>query len=376
MDKQPKNSFDIIKTANQEMLDYFNDAFLKQLEEIQSIKTQAFEIDIKIDELEKTKDLYSFKSNSRKSVFTPIINDGADVERGRIIENQIDDLSEVKISLNTRLRTLEHSLNILKKRLSILNDAEAAINEITDLYSSMSNADSDYSEEGFEFIEQEPVDSFSTHGCNILMQDAFDKAFLATLLDKNIKDGLVGINNKLEMISYLLGTDVGRAKLTLQEIIHNSKQILDSINDIENKLDYNIDSTKSIWAQLDDLIMQLRDIHPECIIDANINCNDYELNIHPVYSINTIKLINIFMDNIFKHANANQIDLDVCISSSNIDVCISDNGIGISSDYMSKSPWYSSIHKAKEIVYLLEGSIDISGDLIDGTKIKFNIPIK
>ena len=82
------------------------------------------------------------------------------------------------------------------------------------------------------------------------------------------------------------------------------------------------------------------------------------------------------MDNIFKHANANQIDLDVCISSSNIDVCISDNGIGISSDYMSKSPWYSSIHKAKEIVYLLEGSIDISGDLIDGTKIKFNIPIK
>lgn len=376
MDKQSANNLDIIQAANKEMLDYFNDAFLKQLEEIQSIKTQAFEIDIKIDELEKTKDIYSFKSNSRKSVFTPIINDGADVERGKIIESQINDLSEVKISLNTRLRSLELSLSILKKRLAILNDAEAAINNLSELYSSISSSDSDYSEDGFEFIEQEPVDSFSSHGCNILMQDAFDKAYLSTLIDKNIKDGLIGINNKLEMISYLLGTDIGRAKLTLQEIIHSSKQILDSIDDIDTKLDYNIDSTKSIWTQLDDLIMILRDSHPECIIDTNVNYTDYELNLHPVYSINTIKLINIFMDNIFKHANANQIDLDVYISSSSIDVSISDNGIGISSDYMTKSPWYSSIHKAKEIIYLLEGSIDISGDLIDGTKVKFNIPVK
>ena len=52
--EESKENFKKIKSANQMMLDYFNKSFLSQLEDIQNLKTQIFEIDIKIDELDKT----------------------------------------------------------------------------------------------------------------------------------------------------------------------------------------------------------------------------------------------------------------------------------------------------------------------------------
>ena len=58
--EESKENFKKIKSANQMMLDYFNKSFLSQLEDIQNLKTQIFEIDIKIDELDKTKDIYAF----------------------------------------------------------------------------------------------------------------------------------------------------------------------------------------------------------------------------------------------------------------------------------------------------------------------------
>ena len=130
MEKQAMTYIESIRVANKEMLDYFNDSFLNALEDIQDLKTQAFEIDIKIDELEKTKDLYAFKSSSKKSVFSPSANDGIDNERGRIIDTQIQDLLGIKETLGLKIRSTERSLESLKKRLQVLSDAEAAIKEI------------------------------------------------------------------------------------------------------------------------------------------------------------------------------------------------------------------------------------------------------
>lgn len=377
MENTPNGNLEAVKTANKEMLDYFNNEFLKHLEDIQAIKTQAFEIDIKIDELEKTKDIYAFKTNSKRSVFTPIINDDMGDMRSKIIDDQINGLNDVRESLQTKLRSLESTLAALKQRLATLNAAEDAIKSLEDIVSPYSETSAAQSaDDGFEFIEAPPKDDFSLHGYNILMQDAFEKAYLAALIDKNIKDGITGVNNKLEMISYLLGTDISRARLTIREIIHNSRQILDSIDDIEEKMNSRTDSTKSILTLIDEFVMEQRDNHPECIIDAEIECTDYEISLHPVFSINTIKLLNIFFDNIFKHSNANKIEFKLCLTPNIVDIYIKDNGIGIPPDYLAKSPWYSSLHKAHEIVYLLCGKLDISGSEDSGTAVRFSFNVQ
>lgn len=377
MENTPNCNFEAVKTANKEMLDYFNDEFLKHLEDIQAIKTQAFEIDIKIDELEKTKDIYAFKTNSKRSVFTPTISDDMGDMRSKIIDDQINGLHDVRESLQAKLRSLESTLATLKQRLATLNAADDAIKSLESTIAPYSEtAASESADEGFEFVNDSPKEDSASHGYNILMQDAFEKAYLSTLMDKNIKDGIIGVNNKLEMLTYLLGTDISRAKLTVKEILHNSRQILDSAKDIEGKMNYHIDSSKPILTLIDEFIMKQRDNHPECIIDAGIECTDYEISLHPVFSINTIKLLDIFFDNIFRHSNANNIEFKLCLTPNIIDICIKDNGIGISPDYLAQSPWYSSLHRAHEIIYLLCGKLDISNDEDSGTTVRFSFHIQ
>lgn len=208
------------------------------------------------------------------------------------------------------------------------------------------------------------------------MHDAFDKAFLSTLLERNLKNNILSMTNKLELLTYLLGTDISRAKLTLREIIANSKDLSSSVDDISERLNRNIDSGNSLWTQVDDFIMFKREKNPEYLIEANVECSDYELKIHPVFVINTLKLMDIFFDNIFKHSNANNINFKLEITPNAIECEISDNGTGISDNYLSTSPWYSSLHKAHEIIYLLDGTLNISGDITMGTCVRFGFPIQ
>lgn len=373
MDTNNITDLELISSANKEMLDYFNSRFLEKLEEIQSIKTQSFEIDIKIDELEKTKDVYAFKSNSRKSVFTPNINDDSDNVRGQIIDKQIEDLRSVQEGLITKLRSKELKLNALKRRLNTLNQAQDALKRISPDTIKYLNQEG---EEGFEFIETDSDSkSHLRHGHNILMQDAFDKAYLTTLLDRNLKNNILGMTNKLELLTYLLGTDISRAKLTLKEAIANTKDISSSIDDITQRLNKGIDSGKALWSQIDEFIMTRRELNPEYLIEANVTCSDYEMSIHPVFVINTLVLLDIFFDNIFKHSNANKINFSLSITPNTIDCELTDNGTGISDNYLNTSPWYSSLHKAHEIIYLLGGTLNINGDITSGTCIRFSFPI-
>ncbi|MGN0436296.1 MAG: hypothetical protein ACI4D8_06700 [Wujia sp.] len=376
MDSQPKTKMDIIQEANKEMLDYFNKTFFEQLEEIQSLKTQVFEIDIKIEEYEKTRNIYAFKSSSKKSVFSPMNTDNIEDERSQIIDSQIKDLKDVKITSINKIKALELSINQLKKRLKTLNEASSAIEDFKETFPEEEIAGTSEAKEDFEFIEDDTATLESAHGYNILMQEAFNNTYLATLLDKRVKDGIASINHKLDMLSYLFTTDVPRAKLTIKEIKQSSEHILSALDDIHNYLDENIDTSKPIWSLLDDYIMQIREAHPECLVEVNIECNDYDINLHPIFTINLIKLLDIFFDNAFKHSNANCITFRAGISQNVIDVVIQDNGIGIASNYLEQSPWYSSLHKAHETIYLLNGSLDITGDLMGGTKIRFNFPVK
>lgn len=374
MDSNNKTDLEIICGANKEMLDYFNSRFLEKLEEIQELKTQSFEIDIKIDELEKTKDIYAFKSNSRKSVFTPNINDDTENVRGQIIDQQIEELRQLQESLGTKLRGKEIKLNALKRRLNTLNQAQDALKRVSPeaLRSSTS-----LEEDGFEFVES-ATDSKShiSHGHNILMQDAFDKAYLSTLIERHIKNPLLSMSNKLELLTYLLGTDISRAKLTLKEVISNSKDVTASVDDIDERLNKSIDSGKPLWSQADEFIMTRREKYPEYIIDASVECSDYELSVHPVFVINTLVLMDIFFDNIFKHSSANNINFKLGITPNTIECEISDNGIGISDNYLITSPWYSGLHKAHEIIYLLGGTLTINGDITKGTSVRFVFPIQ
>ena len=165
-------------------------------------------------------------------------------------------------------------------------------------------------------------------------------------------------------------------KGALTSFEYNSKKILDSVNDIEAKLSTQFDSSKPLLGQLEEYIMEKREANPKFLIESNLEYTDYELALHPVFSINLFRLLEIFFDNIFKHADANKINFDLSLSQNVIEVLISDNGVGIDSDYLTKSPWYSSLHKAHETIYLLNGNLNITKGEDKGTTVKFRFPIQ
>ncbi len=375
MDIAQIKNIEIIQAANKDMLDYFNKKFLDDLEEIQLLKTKIFEIDIKIEELMKRKDIYSFKHTSRKNVFSPIASDNMQEEHSKQIDIQIADHQEVKQTLITKMRGLEHSLSYLKNRLTTLNEAASAIDSVMADYSDEAKQEAKAMDE-FEFVEEAADEGALSHGYNILMQNAFDDAYLSTLIDKNIKENISGIKHKLDMLSYLITTDASRAKLTLGEIKQASDTTLRHVNDIYQMLAEGVDTAKPIWSLIDDFIMNMREAHPECIITANVECSDYDTNLHPVFTINLFKLLNIFFDNVFKHSNANNLDFSISLSQNVVDVVLVDNGVGIDVNYLTKSPWYSSLHKAHEIIYLLGGNLNISGNLLSGTMVRFQFPVQ
>ena len=53
MDISTTENLKTVRDSNQEMLDYFNGLYVAKLEQIQSLKTEQFELKIKIDELMK-----------------------------------------------------------------------------------------------------------------------------------------------------------------------------------------------------------------------------------------------------------------------------------------------------------------------------------
>ena len=369
-----KEKYQKIRSANQTMLDYFNKAFLAQLEDIQNLKTQIFEIDIKIDELDKTKDIYAFKSNSRKSVFSPVTNDGVDTERNKIIQEQIKDLQSVKETLTLKLRSMELQLNKLRQYLEALNDAEDALSSFEPRFTT---DDPDHTDNyGFTFLQDDAKEDISAHGYNILMLDAYDRALTQTILDKNIRTGLESMESKLDMINYLIGTDVGRAKLTIQEILHNTKQLIHNVDDMSDNLNRFSNSNKPLKEQLEIYLNKFKQKNPKLDITASVETPDAGISYHPVFNINFMRLIQIFFDNIAAHADASKVTLQASLMPNTLEVILKDDGVGIKENFMTDSPWYSSLHKAKEILYMLCGRLDISGDAISGTTVKFSFPIQ
>jgi two-component system sensor histidine kinase DegS len=166
-------------------------------------------------------------------------------------------------------------------------------------------------------------------------------------------------------------SDVNRAAVTLSEIQASNTALTKAVEAIINNLNNNIDTDESICTLLDDTIFEYKEKHPECVIEADIDCQEEEPFIPEIITINLIYVIRELLDNAFKHSNANRIIINIFISETLIDVSINDNGVGIDSNYNHLSPWYSGLHKIQEIIHLLNGQIKIEGDIISGTTVHF-----
>jgi two-component system sensor histidine kinase DegS len=370
----------LVHSSNQEMLDYFNDEYVEKLKQFQNLTTEQFELNVRIDELEKTLEVYSFKNSSGHNVFSPFsTSTTSQQDKSSQIEGQLHDLKESRISIDSKITVLQKDIEMLKHRLNLLTNANHSLDKMLEELCAeeaaaeaedMENEPGNDSENDLD----EDVDNnipMINHGINILRLQKYDKDNMAKKISSTIKELADSNNHKLESLSWLIKSDINRAKVTLSEIKDTNVALSKAVETIITNLDNNIDTEESICTLLDDTILEYKDKHPECVIESDIDCQEEEPFIPEIITINLIYIIRELLDNAFKHSNASRIIINIFVSEKLIDVSINDNGVGIDSNYNHLSPWYSGLHRIQEIIHLLNGQIKIEGDIINGTTVHF-----
>lgn len=374
MDISTTENLKTVRDSNQEMLDYFNGLYVAKLEQIQSLKTKQFELKIKIDELMKTLEVYSFKNSAGHNVFSPFsTTTTTQEEKAAQIEQELKELNASDAELTANIHSLQADADELKSRITLLHTAtrklDTFLDELADEFTKESTAleDDESTEENLPVIN---------HGFNILRLKKYDQDKLVQTLHTDILDQLDRTRHTLDSLSWLIKSDINRATVTLDELIERIISMKDSLNAVLSGLTGDIDTSVPLETLLRDTIFRYKDTHPECVIESDIDCPDASIEIPEIIKISLIRILCECLDNVYKHANANRIDINIQILSDQISVHINDNGIGIDENYSHTSPWNSGLHRIQELIYLLNGQLKIDGDIISGTDIRFSIPVE
>lgn len=374
MDISTTENLKTVRDSNQEMLDYFNGLYVAKLEQIQALKTKQFELNIKIDELMKTLEVYSFKNSAGHNVFSPFsTTTTTQEEKAAQIEQELKELNASDAELTANIHSLQADADELKSRITLLHTAtrklDTFLDELADEFTKESTAleDDESTEENLPVIN---------HGFNILRLKKYDQDKLVQTLHTDILDQLDRTRHTLDSLSWLIKSDINRATVTLDELIERTISMKDSLNAVLSGLTGDIDTSVPLETLLRDTIFRYKDTHPECVIESDIDCPDASIEIPEIIKISLIRILCECLDNVYKHANANRIDINIQILSDQISVHINDNGIGIDENYSHTSPWNSGLHRIQELIYLLNGQLKIDGDIISGTDIRFSIPVE
>ena len=112
--------FEEIIKSNEEMLSYFTNKSNQLLRSVQNYQTELFEINIRLDELYRTKNVYYPSTNSRKNVFSPLMKMNEKDEKDSELTSQIEDLKLVKKTLENKLAEEENAIRAISAKLSSL----------------------------------------------------------------------------------------------------------------------------------------------------------------------------------------------------------------------------------------------------------------
>ena len=123
--------FKYVVDAHEETLTYFNKLFSQHEAKLQEYKAKLFEQNIKLDELNRTKNVYSQGNDFRKNVFSPIPEKKSENDKESKIIEEIQSLTESQDFYEQRIEEETAYLRNIAKRINRLIKAKKVIQKIT-----------------------------------------------------------------------------------------------------------------------------------------------------------------------------------------------------------------------------------------------------
>lgn len=201
-----------------------------------------------------------------------------------------------------------------------------------------------------------------------------DRQRIARDLHDTSLQNLAHLTHMIELSKMYIDKDPVQAKLELESINRNIKDIIDDIRNTVFDLRPMSFDDLGYAEMMGNFVEKLRNRY-----NRNV-----ELHIDPVSETNRTVVITLYRVirelclNAMEHSQCDLLKIQISEDpvNKNINVMIKDNGIGFDADeVLSKRRNHYGLHIVKERVNMIGGTINIVSDKNEGTKITISVPI-
>ncbi len=212
-----------------------------------------------------------------------------------------------------------------------------------------------------------------SYALKVIEEQEKEKQQLAT----RINDSTVSIINnmiyKCDMCTRIIDVDATRAKLELEILTKELKDMQDNIKNIVFQLKPADYSDVNLKTSLERMI-NLTKLNTDMMVNLNISDSYYKLS--PVIEMTCIRIIQEALENSLKYSEGKNLNLNIIYEENMLRIEVVDDGKGIDfNNTISDNGEINTLGLSimRERAYLLGGSVQISSDST-GTKIVVYIP--
>ena len=418
MDLSKEKPFSGVLATNQKLWNHFQKEKANVVAKMNECDINIKELAIQIDQLEKTKQLYSKESHHYRDVFSPLNLSDNSMEN-EYIDKQIEQLNNEK---EKTLVIREDATKLLREINKNIQMLEISMNELKVYCFEKSRQQEEFFEafeqDDFIFIEEEDqlpavrvdtnamirekmnhkmlekkeivensvdnanksenfvdLSEIHAHNSNILMLWEYDKVRLQNYLSEELIQEMELCLQELDKIKWMMYSDMERAKITLDRVEKILKKWQSEFKNQSVQRQVQTEFSEPAKIYFERFLKQKQEIYTEWDFRYEVNQKNFQQTIPPIIVLLLLRILDELFENVRKHSESDRVGIYLNFNEKEIALQMSDNGIGITEDYMEKSNWHSGLHFVEEWVYLLNGKIEITGDLTSGTIIDILIPV-
>lgn len=208
------------------------------------------------------------------------------------------------------------------------------------------------------------------NGYTVLSIQEEDRQRIARDLHDTSLQNLAHLIHKIELSSMYIDEDVIKAKLELSIVSNTLKKTIDEIRNTIFDLRPMTFDDFGLKTAFERLIGNINENH-RYVIEADIDEVSCERN---VVLVSVYRVVQECLNNIVKHANANKIIFSCKNKNDKCIIVIQDDGEGFDMD-ISPEGKHFGLSLMKERIRLVNGEIEISSKLQEGTRIQIEVPI-
>jgi len=196
-----------------------------------------------------------------------------------------------------------------------------------------------------------------------------ERSYIAREIHDELGQNLTAIRMGLAMVKKNFPGDQRQLLLKLEEINQITDSTLSAVKKLSTELRPQLIDDMGLIAAIEWYVNQFE---KRSGIDCRIDLTEEEITFPKDVAIHIYRILQEALTNVYKHAQAGEVDISLIHSSSTIRLTIQDDGRGMKKQDQEKGHSYG-IMGMEERVRMMGGKFDISGSS-EGTTIDIEIP--